>query len=146
MPLGRADEELSLPRSTIDKIITHNKLGVPRPIRELLIRYCDNFISYVALQANLLCEKQKRKTISHEHIIKALENMGFSHYIKECKEVYQENVNLSKMKPSKINKLKTSKFTIEELKEQQDKLFENARREYENMELNEEKDEDFNES
>ena len=138
MASTRNEDDLSLPRSTIDKIITHNKLAVPRYMRDILIKYCDQFIAYIALKSNFLCEKDKRKTITHDHVLKALEEIGFAKFLDECKEIYQENLNLSKMKPSKINKLKTSKFTIEELKEQQSKLFENARKEYENMEFEEE--------
>lgn len=129
----KSDDDLTLPRSTIDKILIHYKLAVPRSIRHYLTRFADQFIIETSLQANLLCEKEKKKTISHEHILMALKNRGF-YFEKELLQVYEENRNISKMRPSKINKLKTSKFTLEELKMQQDKLFESARKEYENME------------
>lgn len=127
--MPQQDEDLSLPRSTIDRIITANQLPVPRIFRQALAHHADNFILQVSLQANLLCETDNKKTISHEHIITAVERMGFN-YRKDLQAVFEENVNLSKMKPSRINKLKSSEFTIEQLKEQQDRLFENARIEY----------------
>ncbi|KRH93304.1 Class 2 transcription repressor NC2, beta subunit (Dr1) [Pseudoloma neurophilia] len=132
MPL-KPEEDLTLPRSTIDKILIYHKLAVPRTIRHHLTKLGDQFILEASLQANFLCEKEKKKTISHEHILKALENMDFN-FEKELLEVLEENKNISKKKPSRVNKLETSEFTLEELKAQQAKLFKNARIEYENME------------
>lgn len=129
----KPDDDLTLPRSTIDKIVIYHKLSVPRSIRHHLTRFADQFILETSLRANILCENEKRKTISHEHIMKALKDMGYD-FESELLQVYDENINISKMRPSKINKLKNSQFTLEELKMQQDKLFENARKEYENME------------
>lgn len=123
-------EEHTLPRSTIDRIISHHGLQVPRAIRPVLVALCDNFVAHISLQSNHLCESSKKKTISHEHVIDALTRAGFK-YESELKFLY-ETMNNTKKKRTK-NKLKDSTFTLEQLKEQQQKLFESARMEYENV-------------
>lgn len=135
---NKPDDDLSLPRSTIDKMLSTYQLSIPRHVRDHLTTYLHQFIHYISSDANLLCEKEKKKTITHEHIYEALRTAGFGHFIEGCQKVYDETLNLSKMRPSRINKLKSSKFSIEELRMEQKKLFESARKEYENMEFDEE--------
>lgn len=135
---NKPDDELCLPRSTIDKMLSSYKLSIPRNVRNHLTKYLHVFIHHISANANILCEKEKKKTITHEHIYEALREIGFESFIVECEAVYEESMNLSKLKPSKINKLKCSKFSLEELRMEQSKLFESARKEYENMEFEEE--------
>ncbi|KAM0678993.1 negative cofactor 2 transcription regulator complex subunit ncb2 [Binucleata daphniae] len=118
------DEEVSLPKATIDKIISESLLGKPvtKELKEVVLQSAIEFIHLITSEANELCEKEHKKTITHDHVYKSLENLGYTHFIKPCKEVYTEHVNLAKMKPSKTNKLKNNALTIEELYEEQTKL------------------------
>lgn len=131
---ARAEDDLSLPRSTIDKLLAHSGLSVPRSVREHVVPCLHHFIRHIALKANALCEREKKKTITHEHVYVALESAGFGHYIADCRRVYEETLCLSRMRPSRNNKLKNSKLSMDELRMEQNRLFESARKEFENME------------
>ena len=84
----------------------------------------------ISLKATTICEKEKKKTIAFEHLIKALEEKGFAEYVKTCKEAQFNYENYVKSKPSKINKFKTSGLSLEELHNQQLELFKNAKQEF----------------
>ena len=45
----------------------------------------------ISSEANEICEKDGRKTIAAEHVMKALEELGFSEYITEINEVATEH-------------------------------------------------------
>jgi len=45
--------------------------------RELLADCCTEFIQLVSSEANEICEKERRKTIMPEHILAALQALGF---------------------------------------------------------------------
>ncbi|KAM0688333.1 negative cofactor 2 transcription regulator complex subunit ncb2 [Conglomerata obtusa] len=123
------DEEVSLPKATIDKIISESLKGKPalKDVKDIVMQCAIEFVHLITSEANELCEKECRKTITHDHVYKALENLGYTHYVKECEEVYAEHTNLAKMRPSKTNKFKDSGLTIEELYEQQVALFKTAK-------------------
>ena len=44
---------------------------------------CVEFISLISSEANEIAEKEQKKTISIEHIDKALRDLGFPEYVKE---------------------------------------------------------------
>lgn len=48
------------------------------------------FIHLLASEANDISEKQQKKVISPEHIIEALQTLGFHEYIDEVKQVHKE--------------------------------------------------------
>lgn len=118
------DEEVSLPKATIDKIISESLQGKPatKELKDVVLQSAIEFIHLITSEANELCEREHKKTITHDHVYKSLENLGYTHYVKHCEEVYVEHVNLAKMKPSKTNKFKDSGMTMEELFEEQAKL------------------------
>lgn len=125
------NEEITLPKATADKIIHENSGGrsLSRELKDSITECAIEFIRCITADANEHCEKEQRKTINHEHIYSALTNFGFEYFIEECVEAYEEHVKLAKMKPSKVNTLKNSPHTLEELEEKQKLLFANARRE-----------------
>lgn len=79
-----ADDDIGLPKSTMAKAIKDRlpeNLNVSADARETIMRCCGDFVQMVATSANELCEKEKKSTISPEHVLKSLEDLGFNPYL-----------------------------------------------------------------
>merc|ERR1711962_1109926 len=79
------EDDLSLPRAGVNKMIKEviPMIRVSNDARELVLNCCTEFIHLIASEANEICNKQTKKTISPEHVIQALESLGFHDYIKD---------------------------------------------------------------
>ncbi len=96
--------------------------------RDLLIECCVEFIHLVSSEANEICEKDSRKTISPEHIMSALQALGFESFITNVEGALNEHKESVKGTKEKRNsKLENSGLTQEELEKQQEELFAKAR-------------------
>lgn len=129
------DDELSLPKATVYKLITEmlpSGVSCPRETRDLLITCCVEFIHLVSGEANEICEKSGRKTISPEHVVEALKALGFSEWVDEVLAAHGEATEQAREKQASrgSNKLDKSGLTEEELIKQQEELFESARKRY----------------
>ena len=65
-------------------MLKENFLRQPKKIEDLISLWIilSEFIHLIASEANEICNKQTKKTISPEHVIQALESLGFHNYIK----------------------------------------------------------------
>lgn len=76
---GMADD-VGLPKSSLQKSI---KDMLPADMRiagdasDLLVQCCNQFVHLVSTQANVVSEREKRSTISPEHVVRALEELEF---------------------------------------------------------------------
>ena len=52
--------------------------------------FSTEFIHLLASEASEISEKQQKKVISPEHVVDALQTLGFHEYIDEVKQVYKE--------------------------------------------------------
>lgn len=95
--------------------------------KDILMDCCVEFIHLLSSEANEICEKENRKTIGPEHVISALESLGFSEYLVEVQQVYDEYKDNAKTRERKGSKLETTGLTEEELLKQQEELFQKAR-------------------
>lgn len=91
-----ANDDLSLPKATVQKIITEILAGdagvsFARETRDLLIECCVEFITLISSEANEIAEKEAKKTIACEHVTKALEQLGYGDYVPEILKVAQEH-------------------------------------------------------
>ncbi|CAG8490189.1 3669_t:CDS:10 [Ambispora gerdemannii] len=84
------------------------------------------FIHLIASEANEICEKESKKTIAAEHVISALQALGFENYLSEVQEVFKEHKKLQKDRDKKSSRLENSGMTEEELLRQQELLFEQS--------------------
>ncbi|KAK6090848.1 hypothetical protein P3W45_000093 [Vairimorpha bombi] len=128
------DEENTLPKSTVDRFINSclpKQITVTKDAKEMFTNCVMEFLKMISLESTALCEKEKKKTISYEHLIKGLENKGFVDFLESCRDAQSEYENYVKAKPSKINKFKNSGLSLEELHNQQLELFKNAKQEFE---------------
>ncbi|CAG8558396.1 3907_t:CDS:2, partial [Ambispora leptoticha] len=120
---GGIDDELSLPKATVQKLITEMlpaDIVCAKDTRDLLIDCCVEFIHLIASEANEICEKESKKTIAAEHAL------GFESYLNEVQEVFKEHKKLQKDRDKKSSRLENSGMTEEELLRQQELLFEQS--------------------
>lgn len=90
------NDDLSLPKATVQKIITEILAGdggvsFARETRDLLIECCVEFITLISSEANEIAEKEAKKTIACEHVTTALRQLGYESYVPEIAKVAQEH-------------------------------------------------------
>lgn len=132
--MEKSDDENTLPKATVDKMVSSmlpKNSVVPKESKEIFQSACVYFLNMLTLEANKACEEEKKKTISYEHVYKALKNLGFENYVDDCTKEHGNYENYIKQKPSKIDKFKDSGLSMEELHNQQIKLFQNAKLQFE---------------
>jgi len=134
---GTAEDELGLPRATVTKMIQEllpPGVTCPKETRDLLMDCCVEFIHLVSSEANEACERHSRKTISPEHVLEALDRLGFAGYVPEVQTSWDDAQDHAKKekerRESSSNKLERTGLTEEELIRQQQALFENSRRRF----------------
>ncbi|KAH7161251.1 Sir2 family protein [Dactylonectria macrodidyma] len=99
-----ANDDLSLPKATVQKIVTEilpPQAGVAfaKEARDLLIECCVEFITLISSEANEISEKEAKKTIACDHITKALEQLGFTDYVPAVMEAAAEHKETQKGRP-----------------------------------------------
>lgn len=83
------DDDVSLPRSTLQKAV---KGGLPSGMRiasdamDVLTLCCNEFVHLVSAQSNVISDREKRSTISPEHVLKALQELGFDAFLGPVRE------------------------------------------------------------
>ncbi|KAF2761366.1 putative CBF/NF-Y family transcription factor [Pseudovirgaria hyperparasitica] len=125
------NDELSLPKATVQKIITEilNKdsgTAFAKDTRDVLIECCVEFITLISSEANEIAEKEAKKTIACEHVTKALEELGFSDYVSHILDVSKDFKAAQVNREKKQSKIEQSGLTEEELIRQQEELFASA--------------------
>ncbi|KAI9448297.1 histone-fold-containing protein [Lactarius indigo] len=125
--LPPVDDDLSLPKATVAKMITEllpSDVSCAKETRDLVIE-CLQFIHLISSEANEICEQDSKKTIAPEHIIGALKE--------EVEDVLKDHKQQQKDREKKVSKLEQSGKTEEELWEEQQKLFAESRAKYESQ-------------
>jgi down-regulator of transcription 1 len=88
-PIGGGDD-VALPKATVNKFA--NELAASLEVklamdtRELVAECCSEFVQLLSSEANEICEKDAKKTITPEHVLRALKQLGFERYHKEVAE------------------------------------------------------------
>ncbi|EDO43839.1 predicted protein [Nematostella vectensis] len=124
-----ADDDVTLPRAAVNKMIKEMipNMRVSNDARELILNCCTEFIHLISSEANDVCNRQMKKTISPDHILLALEGLGFQHYIEDVKSVLAECKTQAANKRRASTKLEHLGIPEEELLRQQQELFQQAR-------------------
>ncbi|CAI8596949.1 unnamed protein product [Vicia faba] len=89
--VAKSKEDASLPKATMTKIIKEMlppDVRVARDTQDLLIECCVEFISS---ESNEVCNREERRTIAPEHVLKALGVLGFGEYIEEVYAAYEQH-------------------------------------------------------
>jgi len=106
--------------------------------KDLIVTACNEFIHLLASESNTVCEKQSKKLILPDHVLLALDNLGFGEYKQDCIEVMKQmQEEVDKRKKLK-NKLEKPGIPEEELLRQQNQLFAEARKQQQLIENAEE--------
>lgn len=81
------DDDLTIPRAAINKMIkeTLPNVRVANDARELVVNCCTEFIHLISSEANEICNKSDKKTISPEHVINGKTRpTPFLHLLSAC--------------------------------------------------------------
>nr|XP_043636200.1 protein Dr1 homolog [Erigeron canadensis] len=129
--VGKAKEDASLPKATMTKIIKEMlppDVRVARDTQDLLIECCVEFINLVSSESNEVCGRDDKKTIAPEHVLKALEVLGFGEYIEDVYAAYEQH-KLETLDTPKGGKLSSNgaSMTEEEALAEQQRMFAEAR-------------------
>ncbi|CAA7260171.1 unnamed protein product [Cyclocybe aegerita] len=120
------DDDLSLPKATVAKMITEllpSDVVCAKETRDLVIECCVEFIHLISSEANEICEQENKKTIAPEHIISALTRLGFTSFAPEVESVLKDHKQQQKDREKKVSKFEQSGLTEEELLAKQEELF-----------------------
>lgn len=125
------DDELTLPRASINKMIKEliPSVRVANESRELILNCCTEFIHLIASEANEICNQSRKKTINAEHVLKALDSLGFGDYRADAEAVLQDCKAVAAKRRRQSMRLENLGIPEEELLRQQQELFAKAREE-----------------
>ncbi|XP_002736906.1 protein Dr1-like [Saccoglossus kowalevskii] len=137
--MADADDEPTIPRAAVNKLIKEllPNTRVANDARELVLNCCTEFIHLISSEANEICNNQMKKTISPEHILAALESLGYGSYLDEVKSVLEECKTVAAKKRKGSTRLENLGIPEEELLRQQQELFAKARQEQAEIEQQE---------
>lgn len=120
------NEDLSLPKATVQKVITEilpAGCTFSKEARQLLIECCVEFIMILSTESNDIAEKEAKKTIASDHVIKALKELGYDDYIESIQSLLSKHKENIKVREKKNSKFQNSGLTEEELLKKQEELF-----------------------
>lgn len=129
------DDDLCIPRSAMYKLVKElvPQVRLSGEAKDLIVTCCNEFIHLLASEANTVCEKQSKKLILPDHVLVALDNLGFGEYKNDCLEVMKQMQEETDKRKKLSNKIDKSGIPEEELLRQQNELFAEARRQQEMM-------------
>ncbi|CAF1071758.1 unnamed protein product [Adineta steineri] len=130
------EDDKCVPRAAVYKMIKDctQHIRVSSEAKEFFVQCCNEFIHTIALQANTVCEQQTKKLVLPDHIVTALENLGFTSYKTNCINAMETAQEEMAQKRRKLQGKSTSIYTDEELRQQQELLFQQAREEAQQLE------------
>ncbi|KAJ8729538.1 hypothetical protein PYW08_001119 [Mythimna loreyi] len=130
-PPPSEEDELTLPRASINKMIKElvPSVRVAFESRELILNCCTEFIHLLSSEANEVCNQSNKKTINAEHVLTALDRLGFSDYTLEAEAVLKDCKAVAAKRRRQSTRLENLGIPEEELLRQQQELFAKAREE-----------------
>lgn len=130
-PPPSEEDDLTLPRASINKMIKElvPSVRVAFESRELILNCCTEFIHLLSSEANEICNQSNKKTINAEHVLGALDRLGFSDYTIEAETVLRDCKAVAAKRRRKSTRLENLGIPEEELLRQQQELFAKAREE-----------------
>ncbi|XP_072980002.1 protein Dr1 homolog isoform X1 [Typha angustifolia] len=127
--VGKSKEDVSLPKATMCKIIKEMlppDVRIARDTQDLLVECCVEFINLVSSESNDVCNREDKRTIAPEHVLKALEVLGFGEYIDEVYAAYEQH-KIDTLDSPKGGKISALEMTEEEALAEQQRMFAEAR-------------------
>ncbi|GAA5833358.1 hypothetical protein JCM9279_001502 [Rhodotorula babjevae] len=93
------DEDVSLPKATVAKLITEllpEGFTATKEVKDLITDCCKEFVLTVASEANEICEKDSKKTMLPDHVVNALKALGFEEFVTGVEDVLKDHKELAK--------------------------------------------------
>nr|UYC36129.1 OF05753 [Phoebe bournei] len=128
--VGKSKEDVSLPKATMFKIIKEMlppDVRVARDAQDLLVECCVEFINLISSESNEVCNQEDKRTIAPEHVIKALQVLGFGEYIEEVYAAYEQHKLETLDSPKGGKWTAAAEMTEEEALAEQQRMFAEAR-------------------
>lgn len=97
--------------------------------RELILNCCTEFIHLISSEANEVCNLRNKKTINAEHVLEALDRLGFKDYKQDAEAVLNDCKAVAAKRRRQSTRLENLGIPEEELWRQQQELFAKARQE-----------------
>ena len=72
-------------------------IRVSNDARELVLACCTEFIHLLSSEANEMCNNQQKKTINAEHVLMALDSLGYRDDVGGCPYGFKCRFALSEM-------------------------------------------------
>lgn len=131
-------EDVSLPKATVNKfaneLASALEVRLAMDTRELVAECCSEFVQLLSSEANEVCEKDSKKTITPEHVLRALKQLGFEQYYNDVAEEFERIKNDEKGRGrEKAKRDRKNSAPSEELLRLQEALFAKAREDPMNM-------------
>ncbi|PRQ74594.1 Histone-fold-containing protein [Rhodotorula toruloides] len=128
---GGGDDEVALPKSTINKLIAESLpagFSAAKEVKDLMAECCKEFLLAVSSEANEICEKDSKKTMLPDHILSALKALGFEEFVSGVEDVLADHKEVKKgEKAKKAKKAAGNGMTEEEMLKIQEELFAKSR-------------------
>merc|ERR1719268_622617 len=97
-------------------------IRVANEARELVLNCCTEFIHLISSESNDICNQQQKKTISAEHVLAALEKLGYGDFRKDAEEVLGAHKEMAAKRRRQSTRLENLGIPEEELLRQQQEL------------------------
>merc|ERR1712241_668210 len=130
--MGDSDHEtddITIPRAAMNKMFKElcPQIRVANEARELVLNCCTEFIHLVSSEANDICNNQQKKTINAEHVLIALEKLGYGDFRKDAEDALAECKEVAAKRKRQNTRLEHMGVSQEELARQQREMFAKAR-------------------
>lgn len=134
-PIQRPSKtDIALPKATVNKfandVAQSLNIRLTSETRELIASCCTEFVQLLSSEANDICEKDDKKTITPEHVLRALRQLGLHRFHTDVQEEYERAKADEKVKArgsSRRDRNKNANVDTEELLRKQEELFALAR-------------------
>ena len=126
--------DVALPKATVNKfandVASSLDVRLTADTRDLIAECCTEFVQLLSSEANEICEKDNKKTITPEHVLRALQQLGLDRFHNDVQQEYERAKNDDRQRSrsaSKRDRQKARNQDNEELMRQQAQLFAMAR-------------------
>ncbi|TNY24806.1 histone-fold-containing protein [Rhodotorula diobovata] len=129
------DDDVSLPKATVAKLITEllpEGFTATKEVKDLITDCCKEFVLTVASEANEICEKDSKKTMLPDHVVNALKALGFEDFVAGVEDVLKDHKELAKgEKAKKAKRAAGNGMSPEEALALQEQMFAASRAKFE---------------
>ncbi|CAG0900852.1 unnamed protein product [Darwinula stevensoni] len=124
--MAEQPEDLNLPASVVNKIIKESLpdgVIVSKDAKIAVGRAASVFVLYAATSANQVVTSQKRKTMTGQDVLKAMDTMGFPEFINPLKEYFEVFKKGKERKKEDAARKKRAKELEKESQETEERAF-----------------------